>query len=84
MISLSISPTAVVAAFRDVDVALPLRLSDSDIGVILDDEGVDVITIDVNGDRSDDQVTAIAAMIISAVNNIAGMEAAIAAAEARQ
>lgn len=63
---------AVVAAFRNVDVALPLRLSGADVGVILDAEGVDVVTIDVNRDRSDDQATAIATMIVAAVNRIAG------------
>ncbi|MFC3074968.1 hypothetical protein [Shinella pollutisoli] len=71
---LSISSIAVIAAFRDQKVSLPLRLSDEDIGVVLDDDGVDVVTVDVNGERPDGQATAIAMMIVSAVNHLAGIE----------
>lgn len=74
MNNLSISSAAVVVAFRDQNVALPLRLSDEDIGVILDDDGVDVVTVDVNGDRPNAQANAIAMMIISAVNHLAGLD----------
>ncbi|WP_411033800.1 hypothetical protein [Shinella sp. BYT-45] len=53
--------------------ALPLRLSDEDAGVILDDDGVDVATVDVNCERPGEQATAIAMMIVSAINHLAGL-----------
>lgn len=67
-------PDSVEAAFRQVSVKLPLRLSDEDVGVILDDDGVDVMTIDSNGFRSDDQALDIASMIVTAINCFAGFE----------
>lgn len=69
-----ISPAAVLAAFRDHNVALPLRMSDEDTGVILDDDGVDVITVDTNNTRPDAETDAIAMLIVSAVNHLAGLE----------
>ncbi|WLR92908.1 hypothetical protein [Shinella zoogloeoides] len=83
MNSISISSAAVIAAFRDQNVALPLRLSDEDTGVILDDDGVDVVTVDSNGERPDEQATAIAMMIVSAVNHVAGLKAASTATGSR-
>jgi hypothetical protein len=62
------SPNAVLRAFADQKVKLPLHMSDQDIGVILDDDGVDVITIDTNGTRPDDQVTIIASLVVAAIN----------------
>jgi hypothetical protein len=69
-----ISPAAVIAAFRDQRVTLPLRMSDEDTGVILDDDGVDILTIDSNNTRPDAQADAIAMLIVSAVNHLAGFE----------
>lgn len=69
-----ISPAAVIAAFRDQRVRLPLRMSDEDTGVILDDDGVDILTIDSNNTRPDAQADAIAMLIVSAVNHLAGFE----------
>lgn len=61
-----------IVAFADQDVKLPLRLSDEDIGVILDDDGADVLTIDSNGVRDHQKVQTIAALVVSAVNDLAG------------
>lgn len=71
-----ISPAAVIAAFRDQRVRLPLRMSDEDTGVILDDDGVDILTIDSNNTRPDAQADAIAMLVVSAVNHLAGFEGA--------
>jgi hypothetical protein len=49
-------------------VKLPLRVSHKDTGVILDDDGVDLITIDVNNGRPDAEVDAIAALIAGLIN----------------
>ena len=65
---------AVRAAFADQGVKLPLRLSDEDVGVILDDEGADVLTVDSNGMRDDRKVQMIAALVATAVNDLAGFD----------
>ncbi|WP_440410693.1 hypothetical protein [Neorhizobium petrolearium] len=52
----------------DVGVKLPLKVSPDDVGVILDADGFDVITIDVNATRSDDQANAIATLIAELIN----------------
>jgi|GEM_PF-6271957 len=65
---------AVRAAFADQGVKLPLRLSDEDIGVILDDDGADVLTVDSNGIRDDQKVQMIAALVATAVNDLAGFD----------
>lgn len=64
----------VAAAFQQVRVKLPLRLSEEDTGVILDDDGVDVMTIDSNGFRDDTQALEIASMVVTAINIFAGFE----------
>ena len=63
---------AVRAAFADQGVKLPLHLSDEDVGVILDDDGADVLTVDSNGMRDDQKVQMIAALVATAVNDLAG------------
>lgn len=68
------TPHTVVAAFEQVRVKLPLRLSDEDTGVILDDDGADILTVDVNGIRDDEQVTHIASLVVSAINLFAGLK----------
>ena len=67
-----IHPAVVRAAFIDQKVKLPLRLSDEDTGVLLDDDGVDVITIDVNNTMQDEKVQLIAMMVAECVNTAAG------------
>jgi hypothetical protein len=58
------------------DITLPLKLSDEDTGVIIDSAGRDIVTVDVNGERDDIQVTLIAAWIAEAVNAYGGFAAA--------
>lgn len=49
-------------------IALPVRLSEEDIGVILDAEGRDVCVVDSNSTRPDEEVLSIAAWIAAALN----------------
>jgi len=65
---------AVRAAFADQGVKLPLRLSDEDVGVILDDDGADVLTVDSNGMRDEQRVQMIAAPVATAVNDLAAFD----------
>lgn len=67
-----VSPSAIRTAFLDQNVKLPLRLCDEDLGVVLDDDGVDVFTVDSNGGRPDEEVSAIALLILECVNAEAG------------
>lgn len=76
-----VAPNAVVTALAACSVKLPLRLSDEDIGVILDDDGADVATVDSNGFRDDDQVRDIACLFVTAINHFAGLEEISHAAE---
>lgn len=69
--------SAVRAAFGDHGVKLPLRLSDDDIGVVLDDDGVDVFTVDVNNERQDDHASAIALFVVTCVNTCGGFSAEV-------
>lgn len=56
------------AAFLIAEVRLPLRLSEEDLGVALDADGRDVLTVDVNGERPNDQVEAICLAIVDVIN----------------
>lgn len=67
---------AFVAELAALDVTLPLSPSEQDLGVVLDAEGRDVVTVDVNGEAPDDQVAAIALWIACAVNTCGGFAAA--------
>ena len=66
-----------VSALESAGVKLPLQCSPLDIGVILDLEGRDVVTVDVNGIRPDDEVCLIADWIVLAVNTCGGFKAEI-------
>ncbi|OWZ95259.1 hypothetical protein B9J07_05825 [Sinorhizobium sp. LM21] len=59
-------------AFLDQNVKLPLRLCDEEVGVVLDDDGVDVFTVDSNGARENEEVSTIALLIAECVNADAG------------
>ncbi|MGZ2472547.1 hypothetical protein [Sinorhizobium medicae] len=67
-----ISHRTIRTAFLDQNVQLPLRLSETYIGVVLDRHGCDVLTVDVNNERPDDEASAIALFIIECVNEAAG------------
>lgn len=56
-------------------VRLPLRVSDEDVGVVLDAHGCDVLTVDVNGERSDLEAASIAVWIVTTVNTCGGYAA---------
>ncbi|MDW9877356.1 hypothetical protein GOA90_08875 [Sinorhizobium meliloti] len=58
--------------FLDQNVELPLRLSETDIGVVLDRHGCDVFTVDVNNERPDEEALAIALFVVECVNEAAG------------
>lgn len=59
-------------AFLDQNVELPLRLSETDIGVVVDRHGCDVFTVDVNNERPDEEALTIALLMIECVNEAAG------------
>ncbi|RVQ74760.1 hypothetical protein [Sinorhizobium medicae] len=67
-----ISHRTICTAFLDQNVELPLRLSETDIGVVLDRHGCDVFTVDVNNERPDEEALAIALFIVECVNEAAG------------
>ena len=58
-------------------VKLPLRMSAEEIGVVVDADGEDVFTVDVNGDLSDEGATEIAFLIMLAVNTCGGQKAEV-------
>jgi hypothetical protein len=64
-----------VERLRQLSVKLPLRPSEEDTGVILDADGIDVLTVDSNGERSDEEAQIIALMIVLAVNTCGGFKA---------
>lgn len=47
---------------------LPLRASATEIGSIVDADGIEICVVDVHRDRSDDEVTTIVNLIVDAVN----------------
>lgn len=67
-----VSHRTIRTAFLDQNVELPLRLSETDIGVVLDRHGCDVFTVDVNNERPDEEAIAIALFIVACVNADAG------------
>ncbi|TGP22344.1 MULTISPECIES: hypothetical protein [unclassified Mesorhizobium] len=62
---------AFVEELAGCGVRLPLDVG-AELGVIYDADGRDVITIDVNNDRPDEQVELIARWIVLAVNTCGG------------
>lgn len=67
-----VSHRTIRTAFLDQNVELPLSLSETEIGVVLDRHGCDVFTVDVNNGRPDDEALAIALLIVESVNAEAG------------
>ena len=62
-------------AFKAFGVRLPLRLSDEDVGVALDANDFDVLTVDVNSTLPDSTVAEIARLVVMAVNVAAVLSA---------
>jgi hypothetical protein len=69
--------TALRAAFAHHQVALPLRLNNRDTGVLFDAGGRDVVTVDVNRDRTDGQVASIAELLALSVNALEALLGAL-------
>jgi hypothetical protein len=61
----------------DLNVKLPLKHSQTDIGVILDADHRDVFTVDSEGGRDDREVEKIAGWIAGAVNTFCGFKAEV-------
>ena len=56
------------------DIVLPLRPSETEVGSVVDAQGREVFVVDVNGERPDDQVALIAALLIVAINTCGGFQ----------
>lgn len=67
-----LSPQMIRTAFLDQNVELPLRLSEENVGVVLDRQGCDVFTVDVNNQRPNEEALTIALLIVECVNAEAG------------
>jgi len=46
----------------------PWRLSEEDVGVVLDANGVEVLTVDTTNDRADNDVVALAELLVELGN----------------
>lgn len=68
--------TDFVVQLAAAGVKLPLHLSHEDTGVVTDDEGREVFSVDVKRERPDREVISIAALIVVAVNTCGGFRAA--------
>lgn len=83
MTDLRIDSPQTTEAFVDLlsalNVRMPLALDDENIGAVIDADGRDVLTVDVNSDRKDEEVVQIAAFIVVAVNTCGGFRAELAA-----
>jgi hypothetical protein len=56
------------------NVKLPVQLSETDVGVILDTEGRDVLTVDSENQRDDAETEEIASLIVVAINTCGGFK----------
>lgn len=65
-------PDEVRLPFDAHDVKLPLGRSRDCIATLVDAEGRDVLTLDVNNDRPDADVEALAQLIMTIINTSAG------------
>lgn len=66
---------AFVAALAAANVKLPIECSDHDVGVILDADGNQVLTVDQDNLRPNDEVEMICACIVVAVNTCGSFKA---------
>lgn len=56
------------AALAELGVRLPLRLCDEESGSVLDADDMEVFVVDANRDLSDESATAIADLLVEAIN----------------
>ncbi|NTB05075.1 hypothetical protein [Agrobacterium tumefaciens] len=66
------TPEAFVQAMNELGVAFPLTCSQRDMGVLLDADGDELLTVDSAGAMPDDTVALLAANIVMVLNNAAG------------
>lgn len=66
-----------VTTLADHGVKLPLDTTDEDVGTLVDADGQAVLVVDVNNQRSDEDVAWIVGMIQVAVNICGGFKATI-------
>ncbi|HAU74372.1 MAG TPA: hypothetical protein DCW88_02195 [Agrobacterium sp.] len=64
-----------LTAMAELGVSFPLTYSERDMGVLLDADGEELLTIDSSGSMPDDTVSLIAANIVMTLNNAAGFVA---------
>lgn len=70
-----VTPEAFLQAMGQLGVAFPLVCSQQDLGVILDADGDELLTIDSAGVMPDPTVTLLSANIVMVLNNAAGLQA---------
>lgn len=70
-----ISPEAFVQAMNELGIAFPLTCSQRDMGVLLDADGDELLTIDSSGSMPDNTVALLCANIVMVLNNAAGYQA---------
>jgi len=76
-----VTPAGYVAALLAHNVELPLLPSSEELGVLRDARGREVMTIDVNGERPDEEVFAVVAYLCMAINQVGGFKAISATAD---
>jgi hypothetical protein len=69
------SSLSCILAMRLNDVQMPLHHDRNDCGTIVDAEGKMIVVVDMHRERPDQQVMAIAELIVLAVNSHAGFQA---------
>lgn len=68
------SSLSYVLAMRLNDVQLPLRHDHKECGTLVDAEGKMILVVDMHRERPDQQVMAIAELIVLAINSHAGFQ----------
>ncbi|MCJ8517795.1 MAG: hypothetical protein V7774_09070 [Pseudorhizobium pelagicum] len=69
-------PEEIRLPFDAHDVKLPLARSPDCLATLVDADGRDVLTLDVNNDRPDADVEALAQLILTIINTSAGLHRA--------
>lgn len=78
------TPEKFIEAMGNLNVLFPLTPSSEDCGVLLDDAGDAVLTVDVNSDRPDEEVELLTAYVCMALNKFAGFDVVGAVIDGKQ
>lgn len=70
-----VTPEAFIQAMSELGVSFPLTCSQRDMGVLLDADGDELLTIDSSGSMPDNTVALLCANIVMVLNNAAGYRA---------